>query len=247
VAKRITRWQVLLGIALLVGLGGALIYFREFPISPQMSSQTVKSDRAIKIMPLGDSITDGYFVPGGYRIDLWQYFTDKGYQINFVGSLTNGPNSLPDKNHEGHSGWTIAQIRQGIELWLERSQPNVILLKIGTNDMFQVNFASAPARLQDLLSRMKEILPEAKILVASIPRINEPSFNQKVIDYNQEIAALLQREEYRDIVFVDIYQAIAVEDLPDGVHPNSLGYKKMARSWIDALEPILASWREKSL
>ncbi|MEU8385436.1 hypothetical protein AB0C32_40560, partial [Streptosporangium sp. NPDC048865] len=26
----------------------------------------------VRVMPLGDSITDGFNVPGGYRVDLWQ-------------------------------------------------------------------------------------------------------------------------------------------------------------------------------
>ncbi len=32
----------------------------------------------VRMMPLGDSITDGFNVPGGYRVDLWQKFLAGG-------------------------------------------------------------------------------------------------------------------------------------------------------------------------
>jgi len=35
-----------------------------------------------------------------------------------VGSLSNGPNSLGDKDHEGHSGWRIDEIASSINGWL---------------------------------------------------------------------------------------------------------------------------------
>ncbi len=42
-------------------------------------------------MPLGDSITEGTQVPGGYRIGLWQRLAAAGYRNDFVGSQFNGP------------------------------------------------------------------------------------------------------------------------------------------------------------
>jgi len=56
-------------------------------------------------MPLGDSITDGMNVAGGYRIKLWESIKSAGANVDFVGSMSNGPASLTDKNHEGHSVW----------------------------------------------------------------------------------------------------------------------------------------------
>lgn len=86
-----------------------------------------------RIMPLGDSITDGVNVGGGgcdlgdnncpangervgYRKDLKDALTAAGYQFNFVGSLQSGGDSgfLPsDPQHEGHGGCTIARLVTG--------------------------------------------------------------------------------------------------------------------------------------
>ena len=65
----------------------------------------------IRIMPLGDSITAGYNVAGGYRAPLYAGLTSLGYAVDFVGTQAdNGAGSLPDANHEGHSGLTIGGI-----------------------------------------------------------------------------------------------------------------------------------------
>jgi len=39
-------------------------------------------------MPLGDSITDGFNLPPGYREDLYTLLTNAGYTFTFVGSAT---------------------------------------------------------------------------------------------------------------------------------------------------------------
>jgi lysophospholipase L1-like esterase len=64
----------------------------------------------ITVMPLGDSLTDGYNIPGGYRVDLAERFADDDLAIDLVGSLSNGPASLTDREPEGHSGFRIDEI-----------------------------------------------------------------------------------------------------------------------------------------
>ena len=63
---------------------------------------------APKVMPLGDSLTDGYYTPGGYRPDLAELLGQDGLLVDYVGSLANGPAGFRDQEHEGHSGWRIA-------------------------------------------------------------------------------------------------------------------------------------------
>ena len=112
---------------------------------------------ANKIMPLGDSITNGnssgafpdnsayYF---SYRKALWDWLKDTGYVVNddvFVGTLNSGSSvSDFDPDHDGHSGWRADQIVDGnidfplegqLDQWLTAEQPNIVLLHIGTNDI----------------------------------------------------------------------------------------------------------------
>jgi acyl-CoA thioesterase I len=204
----------------------------------QTVTPNAPSSRTLKVMPLGDSITDGYFVPGGYRIDLWRHLNKRGYKIDFVGSLRNSSEALPDPDHEGHSGWRIEEIHRMIRVWFSRSQPDIILLLIGTNDLAQgYDVERAPDRLNALIEEIFLQLPKVQLFVASIPPIGEPFLNQRVISYNRSIANLVQQKqtEEKSIYFVDLYYILSLDDLPDGVHPNREGFRKIARVWDEAL------------
>lgn len=196
----------------------------------------------IKIMPLGDSITDGYNFPGGYRINLWRELNNRGYQIQFVGSLSNGPDSLPNQNHEGHSGWRIDQINLYMKVWLQKAKPDLILLTIGTNDIVQnYQVKTAPERLNNLIDDIFQELPKVEILVASLPPIEVAAVNKQVNEYNRAIAAMVERRQRQGdrLKLVDLNSALNFDDLEDTVHPNGQGHSKMAKVWEKALVPLL--------
>jgi len=155
---------------------------------------------ACKIMPFGDSITDGYNAdtPGGYRVELFRLAHSGGKNITFVGSGYNGPATVDGvafpHNHEGHSGWTIypAGSRSGISSCLVASTvcnttqsvmttytPHIVLLMIGTNDAIDnYDMANAPTRLGNLIDTIYTQLPNVLIVVAQpIPSRGNASLN----------------------------------------------------------------------
>ena len=91
----------------------------------------------VRIMPLGDGLTDGTYVDGGYRIDLFAGLRSAGLNVDFVGSRHNGVPGLDDKHHEGHPGWRIDELATGVAPWLTAYQPQIVLLLVGTHDMTQ--------------------------------------------------------------------------------------------------------------
>ncbi|MEG4803337.1 SGNH/GDSL hydrolase family protein [Microcoleus sp. ARI1-B5] len=207
------------------------------------SSTASPGNRPIKIMPLGDSITDGYFFPGGYRIDLQPAMESRGYAIEFVGSLSNGPDTLLSQHHEGHSGWRIEEIRDRVVEWLQTFQPDIILLLIGTNNIgqwYQVETASY--RLNQLIDSIFQTAPNVKLFLASIPPMYEPTLNQRVIQYNQKSEELVKEKQQagKPIDFVDLYNILSLDDLPDGVHPNREGFRKIAGAWATGLSAHLS-------
>lgn len=194
-------------------------------------------------MPLGDSITDGYFVPGGYRIDLQPAIESRGYAMEFVGSLSNGPDTLLSQHHEGHSGWLIEQICDRVADWLQTFQPDIILLLIGTNNIGQgYHVKTATYRLNQLIDRIFQTAPNVKLFLASIPPMSEPTLNQRVIQYNQKSEELVneKRQAGKPMDFVDLYNMLSLDDLPDGVHPNTEGFRKIARAWEACLSAHLS-------
>lgn len=189
----------------------------------------------VRLMPLGDSITDGFSVPGGYRTDLWNALQQDGADVDFVGSLSGGPDPLGDRDHEGHTGWTIAQIDADVEQWLATHDPDTVLLHIGTNDMYGTDPAGAASRLATLVDRITTVSPDVRLLLATIVPL--PAFDDAVRNFNAAVPGIVrsQVEAGKDVQLVDMYARLTADDLADGVHPGPGGYRKMAAAWYDAL------------
>ncbi|MEU7619990.1 cellulose binding domain-containing protein [Micromonospora rifamycinica] len=200
---------------------------------------SAESNGGVRVMPLGDSITDGFNVPGGYRIELWQRLVADGYRVDFVGSMFNGPSNLGDHDHEGHSGWTISQIDANVVNWLRTTTPRTVLLHIGTNDMY--NASGAPARLSTLIDKITNTAPNADVFVATIiPRNGTES---AVRTFNAAIPGIVQSKVSagKRVHLVDMFSAVGTGDLADGIHPNATGYRKMATTWYSALRAVPGS------
>lgn len=196
----------------------------------------------LKIMPLGDSITWGARDPsyGGYRRLLGKLLTDDGYSIRFVGSLHSGKDVIPDSDNEGHPGWRIPQVKDGIDAngWLETYKPDIILLHIGTNDIHEGDAAAAPGNLSALLDDILARLPHTHIIVAQIiPFRRGPDRDHE--SYNAAIPGIAAAKGPR-VSVVDMQNILTRDDYVDGLHPNASGYDKMARAWEGAIRAIVA-------
>lgn len=194
----------------------------------------------VRVMPLGDSITQGSSI-GGYRLDLGTKLRNAGRSIDFVGSMTDGPGSMPDRNHEGHPGWTIAQIDANVVNWLRTYTPRTILLHIGTNDMYGSDPAGAPRRLSALVDKITNQAPGADVFVSTIIPIRFA--DATVRNFNAAIVPMLRAKAAagKRVHVVDMYPAVPISDLPDGIHPNAAGYSKMATVWFNALSSVPGS------
>ena len=215
-----------------------------FAATTGVPTAAAESNGGVKVMPLGDSITDGYTVPGGYRIGLWQRFVSNKYTVDFVGSQSNGPASLGDHDHEGHPGWRIDQIDANVVGWLNTYQPHTVLLHIGTNDILQNDdVANAPNRLSALIDHITATVPSAEVFVAQIIPIGNSGQDAEVQTYNAAIPGIVSSKVSagKHVHLVDQYDALTTADLADGVHPNAGGYDKMAAVWYSALLSVPGS------
>ena len=222
-------------------------------------------------MPLGDSITEGKSqAPGGYRLPLYNKLTAAGDSVQFVGSQTTNPGSLPadQQNHEGHSGAVIAGydgaagmigdysvaagyrggLTENIGAWLgpNGAHPDVILLMIGTNDVFYDPLdhlaATAPDRLSNLISLISNkktgLDPSAALIVAQVTpdAYSAASLTQA---YNAGVASVVANHHdnlHENVSLVNMYSALdPATDFLDGEHPNSDGYLKMADVWLTGM------------
>ena len=196
---------------------------------------------ACRILPLGDSITDGFETPGGYRIELFRLASQGNKNFTFVGGSMNGPTMVDNqpfpRAHEGHSGWTIMQIDNIVPSPALGVDPHIILLHIGTNDMGSA--AGAPERLATLLDQIIADSPEALLVVSSI--IPFPGRASQVMTFNAAIPPLVTARANmgKHVIFVDQFTGFPNSELADGVHPNPAGYARMAGVWYRAISSYL--------
>jgi lysophospholipase L1-like esterase len=226
------KWTVQLVLAGLVALAGA--------VTPA-GGALAESNGGVRVMPLGDSITEGTQVPGGYRIGLWQRLAAGGYRVDFVGSQSNGPVALGDHDHEGHPGWRIDQIDANITGWLHTSSPRTVLLHIGTNDVLQnYDLAGAPGRLSTLIDHITATAPTADVFVATIIPLASASQEAAARTFNATIPGIVQSKvtSGKRVHLVDMHAALTAADLTDGIHPTAGGYDKMAATWYAALRSV---------
>jgi lysophospholipase L1-like esterase len=217
---------------------------------------------ACVIMPLGDSITDGFTpLPGGYRIELFHQMLLNRQTITFVGSGMNGPATVDGqtfpRQHEGHNGFTIdnapAVGRSGILPLvvagaITNTRPHIILLMIGTNDIdLNLDVANAPMRLATLIDRIIADAPNALLVVATIVPTRTDAENLRFQAYNGAIPALVQQRAAagRHILLVDNYAAISADPnyktalLADNLHPTPAGYAVLGQTWYAAIRSFV--------
>lgn len=207
----------------------------------------------IRIMPLGDSITDGVGAAGGYRLPLYNLLKQANYTVDYVGSMRdNGAPDLPDWDHEGHSGWWIMNdgigIYQNVGKWLAHvDTPDVVLLHIGTNDG---GYATVE-KLRNLVMRIHNLAPKTHIVATTL--LGRPTQNAGYdeyirVNFNPGVQAMVEglARQGVPVHFLDMYSVLDYSheegahpaDLVDGLHPSAQGYAKMAQAWFGAITDI---------
>lgn len=222
---------------------------------------TYKIVHTPRIMALGDSITDGattnsppdngppVSIRVGYRKPLKDALTAAGYLTDFVGTQNSGSAIFSDPEHEGHGGFTADQLNLGktpvpnLATRLNVSQPDVVLLHAGTNDL------SAAGVQSDQWTDIEAILTTidswesanwpVTVVVARIIKRNlsgDPNPTETT-DFNNNVinSVVIPRLSGSDqIIWVDQESALvqSTGDYADSLHPSSSGYPKMANVWL---------------
>ena len=225
----------------------------------------------LNIMPMGDSITAGYTdnpdwnhqFMFGYRADLYTLLVDSGIDVQYMGSSTEPwvspfpgdpseggtyepPFDLRDisqDNHHGYGGQTASYLNANIASWLATEDPEIILLKIGTNSQDQTG-------LNTLVNYITTTKPDINIIVAQImPKI---SYQSGIVNYNNYIKNTLvpaYQAQGKNVTTIDLYAPFLTDpgDLTsidtslfsNGInHPNATGYNLMAHAWQDGINAL---------
>lgn len=221
-----------------------------------------------RIMPLGDSITDGLVgiapgntqgANGGYRVELFRLALADNHDITFVGTSPttgfgggpNGPDQIDGqpfpREHEGISGDTIPGVAGRVDAALVATSPDIVLLQIGTNHLYMGLPPEVPGQLENLLDQITDAAPDALLVVAQVTPLGASFPNNGVDAYNAAIPAMVQErvDAGKHLLLVDNFSPIANDPagvaglVGDNVHPNVAGYALLAGSWYGAIESVL--------
>ena len=207
----------------------------------------VPGAKPIKIMPLGDSITQSDSKHNSYRRNLWQKLGAGGYNVDFVGSQTkhccwgSPPNPDFDLNHEGHWGWRTDQILDKIDQWAVVYKPDIVLIHLGHNDIFKGDsIHSTINELGDIINILRSHNTKVVVLLAQLIPTHPQS--DSISKLNAEIPKLARSKSTVESPVIIVNQDdgfCANLDTYDGVHPNGSGEEKMANQWYKAIVKIL--------
>ncbi|MCO1574537.1 ricin-type beta-trefoil lectin domain protein [Crossiella sp. SN42] len=202
----------------------------------------------VRIMALGDSITGS---PGCWRALLWQHLRDTGRtNVDFVGTLpAPGCGFAYDGENEGHGGFLATRIAQQNQLpgWLSATRPDVVLMHLGTNDVWSnISTTAILSAYTTLLNQMRASNPGMRVLLAQIIPMNPsgcPECGQRVVELNNAIPgwARANSTARSPITVVDQWTGFSTTaDTTDGVHPNgTTGIRKIESRWYPALTAAL--------
>jgi lysophospholipase L1-like esterase len=199
---------------------------------------------AVKVMPLGDSITEGWPGPERvtYRFWLWKRLELAGYDVDFVGSRTGVSSGQPlytdwDQNHQGLSGWTADEVAAQATSWANAAQPDIVLLHIGTNDLLQSQSVSGTINeVKQIIDNLRVARPNVDIFLCKIipSTINASAF----VNFNNQIPGVVAEKDTQQsrVIMVDQFTGFsATNDEFDGIHPNARGERKMSTKFYAGL------------
>ena len=208
---------------------------------------SITYDDAVRDHPeLGGSTPRPTSLRHGYRNYLWYKLREEKLDINidFVGSRSAGSKIIPnfDIDNEGYPGYTSQHIASFIYQKLQQSQPDIILLHIGSND-WSDNISGIRKILDEIDRYEQNYSHHIKVLLARI--INRTEYQAWTNRLNHNIQNLANERIVNgdDIVIVDMEHNAGIyydsRDFQDRAHPNNSGYYKMANLWFSTLVPIL--------
>lgn len=204
----------------------------------------VAAHAQLKIMPLGDSITDGdgSSNAAAYRSGLYTRLTNEGIAFDFVGSL-NGGTGFPDTQHEGHGGYRAEMIRDNVKSYLQTNPPNLVLLLIGTNDLNQnQGVTSTRDEISEIIDNIFQFNGLIEIYLATLlPR--KDSHQSEVEELNALLPDLVLTKSSQGvkIFLVDLNTRFLADPnwqttrMFDTVHPNDAGYDVIAQVWFEEI------------
>ncbi|MEO0754342.1 MAG: cellulase family glycosylhydrolase, partial [Pseudomonadota bacterium] len=194
---------------------------------------------AARILPIGDSLTEGNQTDGGYRLPLWQSLTEElGIWVDYVGSSTeNGAPQLLDSDHNGIGGVRANDVANNrIDGIIADNPHDIALVMLGTNDALASNPTSQTIdALRSIVTDLHAANPGVKILLATLPPSRVQTASDRLAEVSDGVRALVtELSGSIDISLVE-FSGVDTANYYDNVHPDEVGSAAFADLWLAGL------------
>lgn len=171
--------------------------------------------KPVKILALGDSLTEGYGLSteSAYPAQLEQLIAARGRSGV---TITNA----------GVSGSTSASAVSRLK-WHLKAKPDILILALGANDALR---GLDPADTRKNLAAAIELAQKQKVKVLLVGMKAPPNYGNA---YSRQFETIFTdlAKQYRVGLAPFLLEGVAGVpklNLPDGLHPNALGYQRIA-------------------
>ena len=222
----------------------------------------------IKIMAIGDSITDDCVTNGAWRLFLQPQLETNGFPFTFVGRQLSSatPATFTKRNHEGYCGAVAGAPGvmtspvhgyTGTDVYLylitrdalTNTFPDVVLVLIGANDIGRGRnpYYVATNSIVNLLNLIYSRATNANVILTKITTLQNAglgysAYETNVPIYNAALQALVnqKRAQGKNVFLADMFSAVDYDTmfLNDHLHPNPPGLKAIANEWTARMQTI---------
>jgi lysophospholipase L1-like esterase len=193
----------------------------------------------VRVMAVGDSITEGGKTFATYREPLARRLQAAGYAVEFVGSR-----GEVGRRHEGYGGKTVEYLAEQVPAHFAATPAAVVLLHAGHNHFSEQRpVPGIVAATEKLITLFRAANPRVTVLLAQvIPSGKLPKYDY-IPELNLALSALAVRlnSAAQPVVLVNLADGFdwRNDTIEDHVHPNAAGADKMAARWFEALRRVL--------
>lgn len=212
-----------------------------------VAASAADAPRPCRLMPVGDSITEGGKTFSVYRYPLLKLLTDAGYRVEYVGSkVSDSP--AGKLHHEGYGGRNAEYLATVVPEHFAQTPADIVLLHCGHNHFVDEHPVPGIVKAtEQLIAACRKVNPRVTVLLAQVITSGKLPKYAYIPELNVALAELGKQLNTAEAPVVMVNQAEGWEPerdtITDKVHPNEQGAAKMAAKWFAALQTVLGPAR----
>ena len=236
---------------LLAGLLAATLAIAGPVTGPVAGPPRAHADEPLRVLLVGDSVTQGSVGDWTWRYRLWKQFRAAGVPVDLVGPHTGLYDVAADRqvaggyldpafdtDHAARWGMKLDRMETPVADLVAAYHPDVVVELLGLNDLLYDGRAPGEVErmLRGFVADARSADPEVDVVLGAIPQrwvAGVPALDSAL----PAIAADLDSSASR-VVAGDIGAGFGPADVWDGGHPSATGEMKIAVSVAAALDRI---------